>query len=346
VNAFKKTAITRILKKFRDSRFLFFGSFFLLGSVFAFLIYKATTPVFPSASCPIVFYANQSRHDLKLLFCQAIHSAQHALWASFYGVTDRDIIAALSKKASSGIDVSIEYDRKASLSLKKLLPSQARITARRSKGLMHRKILIVDQAYLFLGSANWTSSSLQHHSNSVIGLYAPPLAHFLSHHPDASPFFFELESSQAECWLLPDTEQQALKRLLSLIQEASQTIRIAMFTLTHPQIAHALADAVKRGVHVSVIIDYYSARGASNKTVDLLQQKGVAVFLSQGPQLFHHKWAIIDHNTFAMGSANWTKAAFTKNEDFLFILSPLTKDQKKYLNGLWEILELEANRML
>jgi len=44
-----------------------------------------------------------------------------------------------------------------------------------------------------------------------------------------------------------------------------------------------------------------------------------------------------------MGSANWTKTAFTKNEDFLFALSSLTKDQKKYLDNLWKILKIEAN---
>jgi phosphatidylserine/phosphatidylglycerophosphate/cardiolipin synthase-like enzyme len=64
--------------------------------------------------------------------------------------------------------------------------------------------------------------------------------------------------------------------------------------------------------------------------------------LSQGQQLLHHKWAIVDEEQWIMGSANWTKAAFAKNEDFLLILSTLTKEQIQFLNRLWSTLEIEA----
>ena len=43
-----------------------------------------------------------------------------------------------------------------------------------------------------------------------------------------------------------------------------------------------------------------------------------------------------------MGSANWTKAAFSKNHDFLFFLSPLTENQREFLSKLWEIIEQES----
>lgn len=308
--------------------------------LFGFFLYKAVTPELPTPSHPCVFYATPCRQDLKLTLREAIRSAQHSLFASFYGVTDKEIIAALAQKAHSGLAVSIEYDRTASASFKDQFPPTASIFPRRSKGLMHRKILLVDQAKVFIGSANLTPSSLRHHSNCVIGLYSPPLAAFLSNPQDN---YFSVEALNGEMWLLPDTEQKALKRLLQIIQNAQSTIQIAMFTLTHPQIVKELDTAMQRGVKVSLIVDYYSARGASKKSVELLQKMGAQIHLSQGPELFHHKWAIIDGSVFAMGSANWTKAAFTKNEDFLFILSSLKEDQKRYLKNLWEILELEAN---
>jgi cardiolipin synthase len=308
--------------------------------LFVFFLYKAVTPELPTASHPCVFYATPCRQDLKLTLSEAIRSAKHSIFASFYGVTDREIIATLAQKAHSGVAVSIEYDRTASSSFKGHFPPTASIYPRRSKGLMHRKILVIDQAKVFIGSANLTPSSLRHHSNFMIGLYSTPFARFLSNPPVN---YFSLEVLNAEMWLLPDTEQQALKRLLQLIQSATTSIQIAMFTLTHPQIVEALDAAMQRGVKVSLIVDFYSARGASKKSVDMLQKMGARIHLSQGPELFHHKWAIIDASVFAMGSANWTKAAFTKNEDFLFILSSLTNDQKKYLADLWEILELEAN---
>ena len=328
-------------KKLSYARGLFF--LLLISGSFAYFFYKATTLALPSAAKPIVFYANQSRHDLKLLFCEAIHAAKHSLFASFYGITDQDIITTFSKKANAGMDVTIEYDHKASVSLPKYFPSSSTIGPRHSKGLMHRKILIVDDSCLLLGSANLTLASLRHHSNFVMGLYSPSLAHFLSGKNKVCDrsLSLTLDTQQAQCWLLPD--KKALDHLLSLIKNATKNIRIAMFTFTHPQIVSALIDALRRGVEVCVIVDYYSGCGASKKALDLLREGKVSVNLSQGQQLLHHKWALIDEDVFVMGSANWTKAAFTKNDDFLFILSFLTEEQKKFLNNLWEILVLETS---
>jgi cardiolipin synthase A/B len=330
-NAFKQSFIKR-------AGILFCSLFFV------FLLYKAITPELPTPSSPIIFYANQSRQDLKLTLSAAIRSAQTSLFASFYGISDPNVISALSDRAKEGLDVCIEYDRSASPSLPKFFPASATITPKRCKGLMHRKILVVDRSYLFLGTANLTLSSLRHHSNCIIGLYAPPLAQFLVQ-PDARVLLFSVGSQDAEIWLLPDKEKQTLRRLVGLIRGASKTIRVAMFTFTHPEIAEALCHAVKRGVAVSILVDYYSARGASKKTIERLHKAGASLSLSQGPQLFHHKWAIIDQ-AFVLGSANWTKAAFTKNEDFLFILTSLTREQNRYLDQLWKTLELEANAFL
>lgn len=311
------------------------------NTALAFLAYKATTPTLPSPSHPIVFYATQSRHDLKLLFCQAIRSAEHALYASFYGITDKEILALLSQRCLSGISVSIDYDPRASLSLARFLPASASLTPLQGSGLMHRKILAIDNTTVFLGSANLTPPSLRHHSNFVLGLFAPGLAQFVSK-PDASSYNFSVHAQNAEYYVLPDKENRALDRLLSAFQHAKQSIRIAMFTFTHPQIAAALIHAAQRGIKVDAIVDHYSGRGASKKCVEQLRKENIHVLLGQGQQLLHHKWAIIDEDTFIMGSANWTKAAFSKNADYLLVLAPLTSDQTAFINDLWHTLELEA----
>jgi phosphatidylserine/phosphatidylglycerophosphate/cardiolipin synthase-like enzyme len=237
--------------------------------------------------------------------------------------------------------VRIDYDPTASLPLPSLLHSKTLLQARLSKGLMHRKILIIDQTAVYLGSANLTPPSLHHHSNFVLGLYHPELASFLTQN-DSGMLRTAVGSQELECYLLPETKALALKRLLSLIQSAKRTIHIAMFTLTHPEITAALSQAVLRGVHVHAAIDHYSANGASKKSVEALRSAKASVHLSRGSELLHHKWALIDEEIFAMGSANWTKAAFTRNEDFLLILSSLNKTQKKFILDLYRILEVES----
>lgn len=262
-----------------------------------------------------------------------MRSAKRTLFASFYSLTDRDLIALLTGRAKEGIEVCVQYDPSASLTL-----THDCFRPRHSKGLMHRKILVIDQAALYLGSANLTPSSLRHHSNFVLGLHHPPLAAFLAEH-DSGSFVSRVGDQKIECYLLPDREESALKRLLSLIDGAERTIHVAMFTFTHPQLTQALQRAAGRGVRVQAIVDRYSGNGVSKKSVEALKTAGAEILLSSGSALLHHKWALIDNAIFAMGSANWTKAAFTKNEDFLIILSSLTTAQRKFILDLYKILE-------
>lgn len=327
--------------KGRLCKFYFVAFCLLLGGSFLLLLFKATSIPLPSASHPVLFYSNQMRCDLKLLFAQALGSAKNSLFASFYSLTDRDLLSLFSRQAEKGIAVRIDYDPTASLSLCSLLHAKVKLQARRSKGLMHRKILTIDQTAVYLGSANLTPTSLHHHSNFVLGLHHPGFASFLSQN-DSGIFNAVVGEQKIECYLLPETKALALSRLLSLIACAERTIHIAMFTLTHPQITCALQQAALRGVRVHAIVDRYSGNGASKKSVEALRSAKANVRLNRGSELLHHKWALIDEEIFAMGSANWTKAAFTKNEDFLLILSSLSKKQKKFILDLYRILELES----
>ncbi len=259
-----------------------------------------------------------------------------------YGITDPDVISVLRKKASEGIPISIEYDKKASsLKLLKTLPPTVQLHPSSLKGLMHRKILIIDEATLLLGSANLTTASLMHHDNLVVGIYSPPLAAFL-HHPTAPFFSFTVNELQGEIWLLPDKKLKALSKLISTVHAAKKTIKIAMFTLTHPEIADALIAAKQRGVHVEVAIDYYTAKGASEKCIAQLETAGIEILLSQGKELLHHKWALFDDHLLIMGSANWTKAAFQKNDDFLIFFSRLNDSQINFLKKIWKNISLES----
>ncbi len=321
------------------SRSLLFAILFLF---FGWLYFASTHPTLPTPSAPLHFYSNQTRHDIKLLFSTALRQAQHAIDIQMYGVTDPNILSLLHQKALEGVPISIEYDKKASSQkLLKTLPASVTISASQAKGLMHKKILIIDEGTLFLGSANLTPASLRHHDNLVIGLHCPPLAAFLRS-PDTPSFSFSSPGVEGKIWLLPDQNLQALQQLINLLDSAQKTIRIAMFTFTHPQLADALIAAHQRGVLVEVAIDRYTARGASEKCLSRLKESGINIFINQGQQLLHHKWALIDDRAFAMGSANWTKAAFQKNEDFLLIFPHLDESKIKFLKRLWKNISLES----
>jgi phosphatidylserine/phosphatidylglycerophosphate/cardiolipin synthase-like enzyme len=73
-----------------------------------------------------------------------------------------------------------------------------------------------------------------------------------------------------------------------------------------------------------------------------LAKAGVPVAFSRGNQLLHHKWAYIDEDKLISGSANWTKAAFNRNQDCFLVLDRLNQDQKKFMNALWKRISLES----
>lgn len=317
-----------------------FKLFWVLGSAALLLAFYACRIVLPSPKDPLLFYSNQTRHNIHSTFSKAIAKAQESVYLSFYGISDAKMISLLGKKEKEGLALRIEYDPSASSLLKNQLQSALPI---KTKGLMHRKIAVLDHSTVFLGSANFTTTSLNHHANLILGFYHPPLAHYLER-PFSNEFQFKTGATEGHLFLLPDPSRKSFFHLLSSIEKASDSIQVAMFTLTHPTLVEALIAAKKRGVNVSVAIDYYTARGASKKSVDKLLKEGINCYYSQGKELLHYKWALIDGSCFIMGSANWTTAAFNRNQDFLLFLNPLSSKHKQFIDKLWDIIITEAQK--
>lgn len=253
-----------------------------------------------------------------------------------YAITDVEVLHLLEKKGET-VPLKILYDPRASADLTHLSGAEPV----KGSGLMHQKILVLDNERVFLGSANLTLSSLTMHDNFVAGFFYPPLAHFLTSE-SPSPFSFKVGDQYAELWLLPEEEGHALKRLIHYIDHAKKSINVSLFTFTHPELCEALVRASLRGVSVALAIDYYTGQGASLKTVETLLSHSIPVYISQGKQLLHYKWAFIDESTWIFGSANWTQAAFTKNKDYFLILENLTKEQRERIYQMWETLKVES----
>ncbi|MBX9745126.1 MAG: phosphatidylserine/phosphatidylglycerophosphate/cardiolipin synthase family protein [Chlamydiales bacterium] len=320
-------------------------SFFLLafGLFFLYVTFDSVSPRLPTASEPICLYSNQYPKDLQLTLLEAIHRAQKSIHLVMFGLTDLSILSALAHQANRGVNVDIYYDPKGSSRLDLLL-KQAKTYPVNSKGLMHQKIMIIDNTMIFIGSANMTTASLRMHDNLVIGCIHPELAAFLQKKtPYSSGYMTTLAGKQKlEIWLLPDSHGHALSDLQKKIRSAHSSIRIALFTWTHPTLLEEVIAAHQRGVEVSVIIDMHSALGASAKGVQQMKEEGVPIFVSQGIQLMHHKFLWIDEETLLTGSANWTKSAFHKNSDCFIALNPLNQEQKKFMNKLWNQLRAKT----
>ncbi len=295
----------------------------------------------PSEKNPLIFYSNQKRDDLKQILCRALKEARHSILIHIYGLTDPDILALLKEKKSAGVAITLFYDENASPDIAAEFQNKLALYPIKTSGLMHRKILSIDNQTVYIGTANFTPQSLRMHDNLIVGIHHAGLAHYLVSCLTLD-FGFALGAEQFEFYLLPDFEKKAVNRLVNLIEQAQKTISIAMFTLTHPLLTKKLIEAHQRGVEVKIAVDYFTGHGSSSKTVEKLQKEGIKIYFSQGDALLHHKWALIDETTLAMGSANWTTAAFKNNQDCLLIIRNLGAKQKKFLGDLWNIIESDC----
>lgn len=306
----------------------------------------------PSSNTPAALYANQNFDDLTKAYSTAIDKAEKSVLLMIYSLTDQDVIQSLKKARARGVDVKVISDAKASPSIDMKLGGGISITRRFGPGLMHIKILVVDDSVVWLGSANMTSDSLKSHGNLVTAFNDTQVASTIKAkassmkvegYGQAFPFStFNLGGQKMELWFLPDNKN-GVQKIKQLIQSAKKTIRVAMFTWTRQDFAQEIIAAKRRGVDTEVVIDNSAAKGAGAQVFKLLKNSGVKVALSPSGPLLHHKFLYIDGEVLVNGSANWTKAAFSQNDDCFIILYGLTPDQRAAMEKLWSRISKEAH---
>lgn len=328
---------------------------FVLAIFFAFFfwLFEKTPEVrLPESNHPIEIYSNQTQVDLRQTIATAISSAKKSVLLLIYTLTDKEIISSLKHKRSEQVPVKVIVDGQASPYADQKLGPDIQTIKRIGKGIMHQKILLVDNSKIWIGSANMTGESLQMHGNLIIGLESQALGEMIRTKADGFPQEgkgpsllhrdFLIGNQHLEMWFLPD-DKEAVNRIKQLIRSAQKTIKIAMFTWTRLDFAQEIANVVLRGVKVQAVIDNHSGQGTSIKVVRKLKKNGIAVRLSSGSGLLHHKLMIIDDHLLITGSANWTKAAFNVNDDCFIVLHDLTTLQKKALEDLWNVIWKESN---
>jgi phosphatidylserine/phosphatidylglycerophosphate/cardiolipin synthase-like enzyme len=321
----------------------------LLISLVAFSFFwaaqKLTSVELPASEDPPLLYSTQLGDDLTLLLQTSIRQAKKSVILIIYTLTDPKIIKALKHKSEEGISVLVVCDGRAAPFIDRKLGPAVKVVKRFGDGIMHQKILVVDDSLVWIGSANMTGESLNMHANLITGFNHPALGEMITHKADTQPEEglgvpfaareFLVGGQKAEMWFLPDNPR-AVHKIKSLIAGAKKSIRIAMFTWTRMDFAEEAARSLSRGINVSVALDRSASKGAGAKVSAYLQKKGVPVYLYQGPGLLHHKFMEIDNEILVNGSANWTKAAFDKNDDCFFVLHDLTEKQQDQMDKLWK----------
>jgi cardiolipin synthase A/B len=287
-------------------------------------------------------YSNVCHDDLEKVFLKALEGANQSILLIIYSLSDIKLIRTLNQQAEKGIAVKVIHDSTTPpFGFQKLSPS-IDVKGMKLSGLMHQKILVVDQEKVWIGSANMTTESLKLHDNLVVGLINQGLAEAIGQ--QKSFFTFISGGQPIEYWSFPHKGKEGVKRVIELIDGAERSLKVAMFTWTHGELTEAVIRAHKRGVNVEVLMDRGQATGVCQQTLDRLLAAGIDLRLNSGLGLLHHKFLWIDEQFLVNGSANWTVAAFTRNQDCFLILHNLTETQNSKMWQLWKQTQLQSHQ--
>lgn len=121
--------------------------------------------------------------------------------------------------------------------------------------------------------------------------------------------------------------------VVEALNHAKSEVLVQAYSFTSKEIAKALVDAHKRGVHVEIILDK-SNRSSKYNAGDFTAHAGIPTYIDAAHAIAHNKVMIIDRETAVTGSFNFTKAAEEHNAENLLILR--SKELAKAYIDNWE----------
>jgi len=104
------------------------------------------------------------------------------------------------------------------------------------------------------------------------------------------------------------------QKLIAVINSAKKTLDVAIFSITHPEIAEAIAAAKKRGVNVRMVVDKGQSESGRSQTDELAVAK-VSIKIGNSSKIMHDKFCIVDSLILETGSFNYTMSATIYNTE-------------------------------
>lgn len=126
--------------------------------------------------------------------------------------------------------------------------------------------------------------------------------------------------------------------IIKSIENAEESINIAMYSLTDSEISRAIVRAKERGVVIKIYLDSKEVNAEHSKSRFFIKEGIENVRLSSNRYLMHNKFAIIDNKIVITGSYNWTASAGQRNDENLLVLDEekIVKKYQDYFYYLWD----------
>lgn len=320
-------------------------------------------------------------HGKKLFadYFHELRNAKKHIHVLFYIVKDdaisQEFFSILKEKARAGVEVRLLADRLGSWKVKKTA-----VKALREAGIQfafsntikppflfyssqirnHRKITIIDGEIGFLGGFNvgkeyideepslgiWRDYHLKITGRSVNFLQSEFLIDWHEYAEEdiiGNPAYFPmLADGEVRHQFVPTEAQQLEENYLRLIQKADQSMIIGTpYFVPCNKILNELLAAIKRGVHVSIIVpfgaDHLLVQEASFRYLRKLISAGAAVYQYK-KGFYHAKTLVIDDKLCDIGTANFDKRSMYLNKEInCYIYDPA------FIQRLMDILKKDID---
>ena len=129
-------------------------------------------------------------------------------------------------------------------------------------------------------------------------------------------FANEVNLKQNHVYFFPKQADEAKDKIVELIANSKDTIKISMYNFSYKKFAKELVEASKKGVKIQVILDEKKVE-EDDEIYKYLKKNDIKIIISK--KKLHTKIAIFDNKIALIGSLNWTKESFEENYESLLM---------------------------
>lgn len=267
---------------------------------------------------------------------RALDHAQQRIFVAAYIMTDKRIVRALQRAAAQGVDVSVILDphpfgmgpqpqREADLL------RAAGIAVRWGRPgfqFTHAKFMVLDDRLAIISTANFSRSAFSRNREILVFDRLTADVRSLSN-------LFRLDWDRAGGRIIDPNlviaPENARVKLRALLSRARHSIRIYAEEVADPALESLLADRVRAGVRVRLILAWAATPAAAAR----LTRSGVPVRELQRPYV-HAKLILVDGREAFVGSENPSTTSLDRNREVgVLIRGPDLQRLARTFDGDW-----------
>ncbi len=302
-----------------------------------------------------------------------IDGAERYMYLSVYNFNKTSVVQAVLRAYQRNIDVRVvgDIDEFYTSGYQSMYVNNINMTLGNANGIQHDKFAVVDDKYVFMGTGNISDTDMVRNNNNwyiiqndtIVKLYKDE---FLQMHNGLfasqkrqrnATTSVVMNNSVLELYFSPYQGDEAMDRIINLVESATTSIHYMIFANTHDELDAAMVKMARQkgipvyGIHDSTFIigvseeapKLYSAgfnnNGSMNPTGPFVRWDGnentsVKNNPAHGGKM-HCKTVLVDAGTpnarMATGSFNWSNNAINNNDENVIIVN-----QARVVNTIYE----------